>query len=115
MNSSASHRFSSVPVNAGLEDFSNKVVVCCSCQVMCKKPSLASCMGTMSNFCQCLANLLKGVLDKSISAPDWVEVKTIQNHQKFQNPISTGVLIFVYLYLHPKVAYLSVGVIKDHL
>ncbi len=70
MNLSASHRFSSVPVSARLEDLSSWVVISCCCQVKCKLPSPTSHMGATSNFCQCLANLSKRVLVSQVKVPD---------------------------------------------
>ena len=66
-------------------------------------------------YTQSGAKIDLSLLDKWILAPDWVELKIIKNHQKFQNFFSIGCSDFLFFYLHSKVAYLSVGVIKDHL
>ena len=46
-------------------------------------------------------------IQKTNLPQDWVLIKIIKNHLNFRNSFLTGILFFVYLYLHSKVLYLT--------
>ena len=62
-----------------------------------------------------MLKLIYHFFDKSILAPDWVEIKMIKITRNSRIFFQQGILLSVYFYLHSKVEYLCMGVIKDPL